>query len=234
MKKTLLIILILILTLLLLIGCGGDEDAENEEDAGEDTEEIIETTLDLESEDGENPEESTEEPTEPTTEEPTEPPTEKPLPPKTGDKVRLTMNGIPAIKTSGSDFLNELNYRDETGEQFYVGSINQWFENALFGAFTLPQYAHFSLGRENGEFAYKIAEGVVITLTLSVDGTEYSFGFGQGRQFITVKTDTGYKLLPEETLEINPAPENPPDEPEETEELTTESESEEIEEEITE
>ena len=63
-----------------------------------------------------------------------------------------------------------------------------------------------NIGFHDSEMAYTFEDDVIIGLALSVDGSRYDFGFGRNRQFVAVKTDTGYDLLPQETLLINPSP----------------------------
>ena len=153
--------------------------------------------------------------TEPTsTPEPTPSPEPTPIPEPTpspgsihmtGDIVTFTMQEIPPIKYEGLTFAENLVYTDEFGNAFSVSSAGEWFENASFLEFPVPEGTNLTLKVVNSFMVYSF-DDVLIGLALSVDGARYDFGFGMERQFIAVKTDTGYALLPEETLKVNPPP----------------------------
>jgi hypothetical protein len=127
----------------------------------------------------------------------------------TGTVVTFTVSKIPDIKQGGL-FMESLDYEDDIGEIFSVTSLNDWFENASLVDLIIPEGVNVIIYDSDDESEELLIYGfnldAVLLLILSVEGNEYNFGFGAGCRFMTMKTETGYTLLPEGTLKINSAP----------------------------
>jgi hypothetical protein len=106
------------------------------------------------------------------------------------------------------DKFDPLVFRDISENEIALpGDPDKWFENAAFISLDTPNpdgsIKGVSIDFET-EKVLMAEGGDKVNLTFLVEGMEYQFGFGPGTQIAARETDTGYLLLPEETVALSP------------------------------
>ena len=97
---------------------------------------------------------------------------------------------------------------DESGNTISMPiDLNEWFENAVF-VNSYTEEPGVINGIRIGDNGVEMVEGGDrVNLVFAVDGTDYIFSFGPGSQIAIEKTETGYILVPDETIKLSPSQE---------------------------
>jgi hypothetical protein len=99
-------------------------------------------------------------------------------------------------------------FTDESGEEITMpGDPNEWFDNADYVSLSTPDAEGAIRGIfidvETGS-VLMVEGGDRVNLLFNLSGAECEFSFGPGSQIAVQKTESGYVLLTDATVELSP------------------------------